>query len=179
MGAVFVFAKSAGRTDKKFTSLLEPNANEIHAVRLTDNYTMSLLTRFNDTVPETDVLLFNRKASIDHGDPRTMYGQAVVETVKMGLARFRRQMPKFDHVRNVDLIIDVNNLNSSPKFDEELQRARSEKGVFQAVQNVAKIDSSAVRLLQLADVVAYTRRWVVRGVVTPETLRTQYRITML
>lgn len=45
LGAVFVLASEAGRLDKGFSDLLEANANEIHAVNLTDAYLQGLLGR--------------------------------------------------------------------------------------------------------------------------------------
>src|SRR3546814_8948954 len=43
LGAVFVLANEAGRLDKCFSDLLEPNANEVHAANMSDGYLQGLL----------------------------------------------------------------------------------------------------------------------------------------
>lgn len=57
-------------------------------------------------------------------------------------------------------MLDVNDHNDHPAFDAEMQRARAEDGPFKGVNRVTKLDSAASRLLQLADVVAYSRKWI-------------------
>lgn len=54
-GAVVVLARDAGRVDRCFTSLLEPNANEIHAADLDDLYLQGLLRRFWEAVPRDGI----------------------------------------------------------------------------------------------------------------------------
>jgi hypothetical protein len=179
LGAVFLFAKDAGRIDKIFTTLLEANVNELHAIKITDEYGLSLLGRFNAAVPEHCVMLFTRRATTGPGDAPTQYARAVVETVKMGIKRFRREMLRTDSIGNIDLIIDVNHQNGHQSFDDEIQRARHDGGAFKAVKNVAKIDSAAARLVQLADLTAYSRRWLARNAVSIETLRDDYNLIVL
>jgi hypothetical protein len=45
LGALFVLARDAGRLDKAFSDLLPSDANEVHAVRLSNGYLQGLLDR--------------------------------------------------------------------------------------------------------------------------------------
>lgn len=40
------------------------------------------------------------------------------------------------------------------------RKAKNDSGWFKGVNGVAKIDSAASRMLQLADLVAYSRKWL-------------------
>ncbi|MBM7406227.1 MULTISPECIES: DUF3800 domain-containing protein [Sphingomonas] len=160
LGAVFVLASEAGRLDKGFSDLLEANANEIHAVNLTDAYLQGLLGRLRAGSHLDRVVMVNQKFPVQEGDPPVLYAQAVVETVKIGLKRFRPVLGR-DSVSNVDVITDVNQHNNYPSFAGELERARRDDGRFRGVNRVVRLDSAASRLLQLADVVAYARKWIV------------------
>ena|GEM_PF-2575805 len=51
-------------------------------------------------------------------------------------------------------------------------------GRFRAVRRVARLDSAASRLLQLADVVAYSRKWVTNGTYNARPLRERFGIQM-
>jgi hypothetical protein len=61
LGGVIVLAREAGRMDKCFSDLLEPNANEIHANSLGDGYLQSLLQRFWASVSKDRIVLINQK----------------------------------------------------------------------------------------------------------------------
>src|SRR3546814_20484644 len=98
--------------------------------------------------------------SSDLGDPPVLYARAVVETVKIGLKRFRTVLGR-NTIANVDIITDVNHHNDHPDFMTELDRARLDDGRFKGVNRIVRLDSTASRLLQLADVVAYARKWIV------------------
>lgn len=89
LGAVFVLANEAGRLDKRFSDLLEPNANEIHAVNLSDGYLQGLLDRLAADSALERVVMLNQKFSVQEGNPPVLYAQAVFETVKVGLKLFR------------------------------------------------------------------------------------------
>ena len=177
LGMVIVRARDAGAVDKRFSDLLEANANEIHANRLNDGYLQSLMRRFWEVAPQDQVLLINQKVRIREGDPSVLYAQAVVETVKIGLKRFRSVIGR-EKIGNVDLILDVNHHNEKPAFDETLHRAKNEDGRFQGVNRIVRLDSAASRLLQLADAVAYSRKWIVNAELNAAKLKETYGIQM-
>lgn len=178
LGAVFVLASEAGRLDKGFSDLLEANANEIHAVNLSDGYLQGLLDRLRAGPHLDRVVMINQKFPTQEGDPPVLYAQAVVETVKIGLKRFRQVLGR-DSVSNVDVITDVNQHNDHPSFGAELERARQDDGRFRGVNRVVRLDSAASRLLQLADVVAYARKWIVAEELNARGLRDRFGIELL
>lgn len=178
LGAVFVLASEAGRLDKCFTDLLEPSANEIHAVNLSDGYLQGLLHKLWAAAPQDRIVMLNQKFVGQTGNPPILYAQAVVETVKIGLKRFRRVLGR-DVIANLDIVTDVNQHNDHPAFLEELERARREDGRFRGVNRISRIDSAASRLLQLADVVAYARKWIVAEDLNAKGLRDNFGIEIL
>jgi hypothetical protein len=112
------------------------------------------------------------------GDPPVLYAQAVVETVKIGLKRFRTVLGR-NTIANVDVVTDVNHHNDHPHFAAELERARLDDGRFRGVNRIVRLDSAASRLLQLADVVAYARKWIVAEELNAQGLRDSYGIEIL
>lgn len=178
LGALFVLARDAGRLDKAFSDLLPSDANEVHAVRLSNGYLQGLLDRLRAGADLDHVVMINQQFQARPGTPPVVYAQAVVETVKIGMKRFRKVLGR-DSVGNVDVIIDVNQHNDHPDFDAEMARARKDDGRFRGVNRVVRLDSGASRLLQLADVVAYARRWIVDGEMNAQGLRAKYGIDLL
>lgn len=178
LGAVFVLANEAGRLDKCFSDLLEPTAKEIHAASLSDGYLQGLLHRLWIEAPRDRVIMLNQKFAAQDGDPPVLYAQAVVETVKIGLKRFRAVLGR-NTIANVDVITDVNHHNDHPHFTAELERARLDDGRFRGVNRIVRLDSAASRLLQLADVVAYARKWIVAEELNAQGLRDSYGIEVL
>lgn len=178
LGAVLVLSSEAGRLDKRFSDLLKPGVNEVHAVRMADGSLQGLLQRLSDSGAVDRVVLLNQKFARTDGDPAVVYAQAVVETVKIGLKRFRGVLGR-ESVDNIDVILDVNNQNEAPAFDLELERARTDDGRFRGVNRVTRLDSAASRLLQLADVVAYARKWIVAGETNAQGLRERFGIEIL
>jgi hypothetical protein len=178
LGAVLVFARDAGRVDRCFTTLLEANANEIHAADLDDVYLQGLLSRFWEAAPRDRIVLINQKIAARPGSGPVIYAQAIVETVKIGLKRFQRDVLGRDTIGNVEVITDQNHHNDHPDFRAEIARSQAHDGRFRGVKRVATIDSAASRLLQLADVVSYARKWVNRGTIGAEALRRRYGIQM-
>jgi hypothetical protein len=178
LGALFVLARDAGRLDKAFSDLLPSDANEVHAVRLSNGYLQGLLDRLRAGADLDHVVMINQQFQARPGTPPVVYAQAVVETVKIGMKRFRKVLGR-DSVGNVDVITDVNQHNDHPDFDAEMARARRDDGRFRGVNRVVRLDSGASRLLQLADVVAYARRWIVDGEINAQGLREKYGIDLL
>ncbi len=176
LGAVIVLARDAGRVDKCFTDLLEPNANEIHAAQLDDGHLQGLLHRFRSGAPPGRVVLLNQKITPRGGEAPVLYVQAVIETVKVGLKRFQKDVLGRETIGNIDVITDVNHHNDHPLFDAEMERARKEDGRFRGVNRVTKLDSAASRLLHLADVVAYSRKWIVGADLNATGLRERFGV---
>jgi hypothetical protein len=178
LGAVIVLSRDAGRLDKCLSDLLEVNANELHAANMEDGYVQGLLQRFWNDVPRDKVTLINNKIAPRGGNPPTIYANAVVETVKIGLKRFQRDVLGRETIGNIDVVTDVNQHNDHPEFDAEMARARAEDGRFKGVNRITKLDSAASRLLQLADLVSYSRKWIVNEDLNVKGLRTAYGIQL-
>jgi hypothetical protein len=176
LGAVLVHARDAGRLDKCFSDLLEPTANEIHASTLDDGYLQSLLQRFWQLVPQDRLVLINQKCQARPGDGPVLYAQAVVETVKIALKRFQTDVLKQVTIGNIEVVTDVNHHNEHPAFDAEMARSQAQDGRFKGVKRVVRLDSAASRLLQLADVVAYSRKWIVAEDLNAQGLRDRFGI---
>lgn len=178
LGAVFVLAREAGRLDKAFSDLLPADMNEVHAAKMANGLLQGLLGRLRAGADLERVVLINQHFQGRAGTPPVVYAQAVVETVKIGMKRFGTVLGR-NSVGNVDVITDVNQHNDHPDFDAEMERARKDDGRFRGVNRVVRLDSGASRLLQLADVVAYARRWIVDGEMNAQRLRERYGIDLL
>ena len=176
IGCVIVFARMAGRVDKLFSDQLESNANEVHGSEWSFEYLQSVLVRFSAARPSgLDLVMMNRKAREQGKTSSRVYGQAFVATVSTGLRIFREQV-RLRQIRNVQVLVDLNQHNSSETFQEIVRQAKESYGHFRAVESVAAIDSAASRLLQLADIVAYSRTWIDRGKTNSGNLERQYGI---
>ena len=178
LGGVLVLAREAGRADKCLSDTLAPNANEIHASGLDDVYLQGLLTRFWAGLPEGGLVMVNQKIAQTGGEAPVLYAQGVIEMVKAGLKRFQTEVLRRDSIGNVDVILDANHHNEHPAFDAAIRLAQASDGRFRAVRRITRLDSAASRLLQLADVVAYSRKWVVSGAFNARTLRARFGIQM-
>lgn len=178
LGAVIVLAREAGRIDKCFSDLLELSANEIHASHLDDGYLQGLLQRFWAAVPGDRIVLINQKIPERGGDAPVLYAEAVVETVKIGLKRFQKDVLGRSRIGNVEVITDLNHHNTAPAFQASIARAQQQDGRFRAVNHVVGVDSAASRLLQLADVVAYSRKWIVGSDLNAAGIRQRFGIRM-
>lgn len=176
LGATIVLARDAGRVDKCFSDLLEANANEIHASALDDAYLQGLMHRFWSAMPPGRVVLINQKIQARGGTAPVIYAQAVIQTVKAGLKRFQADVLGRETIGNVDVITDVNHHNDHPDFAAAIEHARAHDGRFRGVIRVVRLDSAASRLLQLADVVAYARKWIVSEEMNASGLRERFGI---
>ncbi len=176
LGAVFVLARDAGHLDKRLSDLLEPNVAELHAAGMSDGYLQGLLGRFWIGGPKGRVTMLNSKVAERGGTPPVLYAHAVVETVKIGLRHFKRDVLRRETIGNIDVVLDVNTHNDHPDFDAAMERARVEDGHFKGVNRVTKLDSAASRLLQLADVVAYSRKWITGAEANADGLLQRYGV---
>jgi hypothetical protein len=178
LGAVIVLARDAGRVDRCFTGLLEANANEIHAADMDDGYLQGLLRRFAAEAPAGRIVMVNQKIGAREGPAPVIYAQAVVETVKIGLKRFQNNVLGRDTIGNVEVLTDQNHHNDHEEFRREIERCQAHDGRFKGVNRVVTIDSAASRLLQLADLVGYSRKWVDEGTFNARALRDQFGIQL-
>jgi hypothetical protein len=179
LGAVFVMAAEAGRIDKCLSDLLEPSANEIHAAEMAEAYLQSLMQRFWMAAPPDRVVMINRKLGVRSGPPPVLYAQALIETVKVGLKRFRTDVLGQTTIGNVEVITDANHHNGHPAFAAEIAKAQAGDGIFRAVNHVVRLDSAASRLLQLADLVAHSRKWIVGAELNAAGLRDRFGIRIM
>jgi hypothetical protein len=177
-GAVLILARDAGRVDRCFTGLLEANANEIHAADMDDFYLQGLMRRFREAAPTNHFVLINHKMAARTGPGPVLYAQGVVETVKIGLKRFQKDVLGRETIGNVEVIMDQNHQNDHPRVRAEIERSQAHDGRFRGVNRVVAIDSAASRLLQLADIVGYSRKWVNSGTIKANALRDLYGIQM-
>lgn len=180
LGCVMAWARECGRADKTLSDLLEPSANELHAANLSKEYLQSLLGRYAKTERPDGMILMNRLGRATEGAASLIYATNLIETVKVAVGQFRKLHGiRGKGVGNVELILDLNHHNTHPECQRLLSNARLHDGRFKAVNRISQIDSSASRLLQLADVVAYSRTWIRRGEENAKGLREKYGIRML
>lgn len=180
LGCVMAWARECGKADKSLCDLLEPNANELHATNLSKAYLQSLLARYAQTDRPQGMILMNRLGTVVDGSAPAIYAGNVIETVKVAIGQFR-EMHKIrgKGVGNVELILDLNHHNIAPEFQRMISFACQNDGRFKAVNRISQIDSAASRLLQLADVVAYSRMWIHRGEENAKGLHEHYGIRVL
>ena len=111
-------------------------------MRLSNGYLQGLLDRLRAGADLDHVVMINQQFQARPGTPSVVYAQAVVETVKIGMKRFRKVLGR-DSVGNVDVITDVNQHNDHPDFDAEMARARKDDGRFRGVNRSVRLDSWA------------------------------------
>ena len=180
LGCVMVWARECGRADKAFSDLLGPNVNELHAAHVPKEHLKGLLARFAQTNTPQGMILINRLGTIKQGSPPAIYARNVIETVKVAIGQFRSLHNFGDRgVGNVELIMDRNHYNSDPECQQIINRAAESDGRFKAVDVVVQINSAASRLLQLADVVAYSRIWIHKREENARGLRKNFGILVL
>jgi len=175
-GGVVALAKDTGRLDKCFSDQLEANAKEIHAVTMRDEYLKDLMMRFKQSASQVHFILINRSVGNRQVPAPVIYAQGLIETVKVGLKLFRKEVLKSTHINNVEVIVDINQHNSHPDFENEISREVSKDREFHPVNHVARIDSAASRMLQIADIVAYSRKFVVNRDLNAEQLKRDYGV---
>ena len=179
LGCVMVWARDCGRADKALSDLLESSANELHASQLNARYLQGILARYAEAGTPTGMVMMNRLGTTTEGERPEIYAQTVIETVKTAVGQFRTANNQRGVIGNVDLILDVNHHNSDPVFDSMLNSARENDGRFKAINHISKIDSAASRMLQLADMVAYSRTWMHRDEENAAGLHRKYNIRVL
>lgn len=181
LGCIVVWARECGKVDKAFSDLLPANINEVHAVNLSITTLQGLLGKFHQTLTPASLVMLNMKCQRSGSNKAEMYATALIETVKVALKHFRKSQPKSSNklqqgVGNVELILDANSQNTHPDFESMITKEREAGGMFSAVTRVVAIDSAASRTLQLADIAAHSRAWIINGEANANGLHTGYGI---
>lgn len=179
LGCVMVWARECGKVDKAFSDLLPPSVNEVHAVNWQNSQLQSLLGRFSQTEAPGSLIMLNKKADVTGASRPEIYARAVIETVKSGMKRFGNAQGIRETLGNVEVIADSNEQNSDDEFYRVIDDARLHDGRFKGVTRVVPLDSAASRVLQLADVVAYSRSWVNKAEINAKGLSEAYNIELL
>jgi hypothetical protein len=176
LGCAILWAHECGKADKAFSDLLPASVNEVHAANWSKPQLQGILSRFAQTEIPASIRMLNKLNEISAGERPEIYAKALVETVKVAVKRFRSGNQVGRQINNVEVLIDINEQNSHPKFVELIARAREHDGLFKSVTRVVAIDSAVSRMLQLADVVAHSRAWINNGDVNAKGLREAYKI---
>ncbi len=123
--------------------------------------------------------MINKRSRGLVGSRPELYARSLVETVKIGVRRFASSNGLTRKVGNVEVIIDVNEQNAHPTFGKIIEYARCNDGLFRAITRITPLDSSASRMLQLADVVAHARAWIDKEEENAKKLKDIYKIEVL
>lgn len=179
LGCVMVWARECGKVDKAFSDLLPPTVNEVHAVDWSNNRLQSLLGQFAQTEAPGSLIMLNKTIDVTGKSRSEIYARAVIETVKVGMKRFGKAQRIRETLGNVEVITDANEQNGDAEFFRVIEDAQKHDGRFKGVTRVIPLDSSASRVLQLADVVAYSRSWVNKAEFNAKGLSEAYNIELL
>jgi len=179
LGCVMVWARECGKVDKAFSDLLEPNVNEVHAANMTNNYLQSLLGRLAQTDVPASLIMLNKTADVTADTRAEIYARALIEAVKSAMKRYGQAQNIRNTLGNVEVITDANEQNVQPVFFEVIEAAQQHDGRFKGVRRVVPLDSAASRVLQLADIVAYSRSWVNKVELNTKKLSEVYNIELL
>lgn len=178
LGAVMVWARECGKADKAFSDLLPSSANEVHASKWEAHSLQHLLTRFQQTGVPASLILMNKACGSLHGDRPQIYAHALIDTVKTAINRFQKAQ-RIRNIGNVEVITDLNAQNAHAQFRQVIDAAMNADGRFKAVNSVSPIDSSASRMLQLADIVAHSRSWLKKPDTDAKRLREVFGIEIV
>lgn len=180
LGLVFTYANSAAKFDKEFSDLLPAGSGEFHANKWDDSGVLSVLTSFADKVEKFPFEMYNFQRSYRHITcPQTYYATALVEAVKACGKDFRRQHVGADIINNIHIMVDANSQNTGEIFASHIAKHKKDDGIFRGVSSVTPLDSSVSRLLQVADGVAYSRKFILNKTIRSETLKKEYGIKLL
>lgn len=179
LGCAILWAHECGKADKAFSDLLPASVNEVHAANWSKPQLQGIMSRFAQTEMPNSIRMLNKASDVFVGDRPEIYAKALVETVKVAVKRFRGGNQVGQQINNVEVLIDINEQNSHPRFAEFIAQARENDGLFKSVTRVVAIDSAVSRMLQLADVVAHSRAWINNDEVNAKGLREAYKIEVL
>ena len=179
LGCVMVWARECGKVDKVFSSLLAPHTNEVHAAKMANYHIQSILEKFAGSDASKNLIMINKLADVRGSTQPEIYANALIETVKAGMKRFGQAQHNGKMLRNVEVMVDVNEQNTHPTFSKVIEVAQKHDGRFKGVTRVIPLDSAASRALQLADIVAYSRLWVIKDKLNSRGLSQAFNIELL
>ena len=157
LGCVFLWSSECGKADKIFSDMLPQSINEVHSVLLEDQLCRSLLSRFYQSNRPGDMIFINKSCDDKNHCYRTAFANDVLATVKIGARRFEKLIQRGKNLRNIDVIIDQSQTSLHQAFKSAIHNRCGQNPFFRGVNDVVSLDSSASRMLQLADLVAYSR----------------------
>ncbi len=178
LGVVAVASRHAGLIGNTFIDLRGGLGGEAHAADLSTEAGRSLLRSTKAALAEYPFVTLNVSASHHEGNREEVYAKGVVEAVKVAILRYGRAAG-LQSVGNVELILDRNGMNETGTFRGRMSDAQQSDGRFRGVSHVAALDSAAVPLLQIADLVAYARRWRDAGAVNAQLLEQECGVALL
>ncbi|MBB3996151.1 hypothetical protein GGR95_003824 [Sulfitobacter undariae] len=178
LGSVTVAARHASVAESILSNFREKNAGELHANKMEGVVARRLLQQFHGATKDRGLIFLNKASAHHHGTAAQIYAAAVIEIVKVAIRRYAKQhrIPK---IGNIELILDRNDTNKSEECVLCLAAAQRDDKLFQAVEHIACVDSTAARFLQVADLVAYSRRWQERGEINGKQLESECGIKLL
>jgi hypothetical protein len=179
LGCVMIWAHECGKADKAFSDLLPASVNEVHAVNWNTASLQGILARLAQTEAPGSLLMLNKRFSSSFEDRPIQYAKSLIEAVKVSIGRFSKIQNIRMTVGNVEVIVDTNEHNTHASFVDHIEIARQSDGRFRAVTRVISLDSTASRMLQLADVVAHSRTWIDKAEYNAKGLHENYKIEVL
>ncbi|WP_288959690.1 DUF3800 domain-containing protein [uncultured Sulfitobacter sp.] len=178
LGAVTIAARHASVAESILSSFREHNAGELHANKMEGVVVRRLLRQFHVATKDRGLIFLNKASAHHHGTAAQIYAAAVIEIVKAAIRRYGK-LNNIHPIGNVELILDRNDTNKSEECTRILATAQREDKLFKAVEHIACVDSTAARFLQVADLVAYSRRWQEREEINGKRLEQECGIKLL
>ena len=178
LGAVAVHARDVSVAESLLLAQRPVGAGEIHATDVEGIVARRLLQELKDATADRRMVLLNKRGAHHPGSQHEVYVAATVEIVKVAIKRFA-SLHRIREIGNVELILDRNGINSSIECQLAFEKARRDDGRFRAVAHIAAVDSGAARFLQVADLVAYARRWCDQGEIDARRLRDACGVELL
>lgn len=159
MGFIVCYSRIAAKLDASITKSLPDNINEIKSTAWSAGSMLGIIEKINNFSKRSEITignkLFRKFPEISRAG---IYGHCLVETVNYALGRHKSLFSK-ELINNVEVIVDRVEYFSSNDFKNIIAEAQGSKaGHFRAVEHICAVDSGAVRLLQVADVMAAVRR---------------------
>ncbi|WP_371158373.1 DUF3800 domain-containing protein [Jannaschia sp. 2305UL9-9] len=178
LGAVVVASRHAGMVGSAFIGLRNGSGGEAHAAEMKGETCRRLLRETRGALSDVPVVTLNVSASHHTGGRDEIYARGIVEAVKVATLRYGR-ITGLQSVGNVELILDRNGINETDAFRARMVSAQKTEGRFRGVSHIAALDSAAAPLLQMADLVAYARRWRDAGEIDARRLDLECGVSLL
>lgn len=178
LGAVAIAARDVAVAGSALAELRPGNAGEMHAVDMEGHVARTVLKKLRPVLDQRSMVLVNKASAHHRGARPEVYAAAAIEITKVAVRRYAA-LEQIRQIGNVELILDRTETNTVAICQEALSRAQEEDGLFKAVAHIAAVDSCAVPFLQVADLTAYSRRWVNGQEITAKRLQDECGIELL